>query len=198
MSVGTEGSSTKTAGVEMATGEIAGVITVPDDMLYEVVDGQLTEKAGGARESEIASLVHGFLFMFLRQHKLGRALSEAVFRIDAARDLQRRPDVAFVSKSRWGLDRPVPDSAAWDVVPDLAVEVVSPTNAAVLVQAKIHEYFAAGVSMVWVIYPKQKSIYVYSSTTQIQVLEPGDELDGGDLIPGFRLPLAALFEDEPQ
>ena len=83
-------------------------------------------------------------------------------------------------------------------MPDLAIELISPTNAAVLVQAKIHEYFAAGVSGVWVIYPKQKSIYVYSSTTPIQVLEPGHELDGRDLIPGFRLPLAALFEDEPQ
>jgi Uma2 family endonuclease len=117
-----------------------------------------------------------------------------IFRIDVAKDLQRRPDVAFVSRSRWALDREVPDAPAWDIVPDLAIEVISPTNAAVGVQTKIHEYFDAGVRAVWVIYPKHKKIHIYASPTKILVLQLGDELDGADVIPGFRLPLRALFE----
>ena len=65
-------------------------------------------------------------------------------------------------------------------------------------QEKIHEYFQAGVARVWVVYPRQQEVYVYVSPTQIQVLQLGQELDGGELVPGFRLPLAALFEDDAE
>lgn len=97
MSVAAQGSSAKTAEIEMAPGAIGGAIAIPDYMLYEVVDGQLMEKAVGARESEIASLLIGFLAPFLRAHRLGKAVAETLFRIDKIKDLQRRPDVAFVS-----------------------------------------------------------------------------------------------------
>jgi Uma2 family endonuclease len=171
---------------------------VPSDMLYEVVDGEIREKIVGAQEIEIASLLHGFLFSFLLQKKLGRVLPEMIFRIDVAKDLQRRPDVAFVSHSTWPANRRAPKVSVWDLVPDLAVEVVSPSNSAADVQRKIHEYFDAGVSVVWVVYPEQKNIYIYASPTKIQVLQLGDELDGGDLLPGFKLPLSALFSDDPE
>jgi Uma2 family endonuclease len=193
--------TTSAGGSSMIDGEAAArhaAIVVPGDMLYEVVDGEIKEKIVGVREGEIASLLHGFLFMFLRQHRLGRALIEVLFRIDKSKDQERRPDVAFVSAARWPMKRLAPDTAAWDVVPDLAIEVVSPTNTAEGVQAKIHEYFDAGVSRVWVIYPKQRSVHVYTSRTDIHGLQIGDELDGGDLIPGFRLPLASLFESDPE
>jgi Uma2 family endonuclease len=168
----------------------------PDDTLYEVVDGEIKEKIVGVQEGVTASRLYGFLFMFLSQHRLGIAVVEILFLIDRSKDLQRRPDVAFVSAERWPMKRPAPDTAAWEVVPDLAIEVVSPTNTAVGVQAKIIEYFDAGVRRVWVIYPKQKSMQVYASTTEIRGLEIGDDLDGGDLIPGFRLPLGTLFEGD--
>ncbi len=116
---------------------------------------------------------------------------EMVFRIDQATNLQCRPDVAFVSHARWPVHRRVPDVPVWDMVPDLAVEVVSPSNSADEVLEKIHEYFDAGVSRVWVVYPRRKEVYIYASPTQIQVLQLGQDLDGGDLVPGFRLPLAA-------
>jgi Uma2 family endonuclease len=119
-----------------------------------------------------------------------------VFRIDVAKDLQRRPDVALVLHARWPYNRRVPNVAVWDMVPDLAVEVVSPNNTAFEIQRKIHEYFDAGVSRVWIIYPPQREVYVFASTNRIEVLQLGQELDGGDLLPGFRLPLATLFEDD--
>jgi Uma2 family endonuclease len=172
--------------------------TVPGDILYEVVDGQIREKTVGVQETEIASLLFGFLFTFLRQNRLGRVLSETIFRIDVAKDLQRRPDVAFVSHSKWPFNRRVPKVPVWDMVPDLAIEVVSPTNSADDVQTKVQEYFEAGMSGVWVVYPKQKQVYTYASPAQIQVVQLGEELDGGKLFPGFRLPLTALFEDDPE
>jgi Uma2 family endonuclease len=121
-----------------------------------------------------------------------------LYRIDQAKDLQRRPDVSFVSHARWPIRRRVPDVPVWDLVPDLAIEVVSPSNSANDVQKRIHEYFNAGVIRVWVVYPEEREVYVYSSPKQIQVLQIGDDLDGGELLPGFRLPLAALFEDEAE
>ncbi len=171
---------------------------VPDDILYEVVDGKIVEKEMGARQAEIAGILAQYLGTFARTHRLGRALIEFIFQIDQAKNLQRRPDVAFVAHARWAVHRRVPDVAVWDMVPDLAIEVVSPSNTADDVQGKIHEYFEAGVNRVWVVYPAQKEVYVYASPARIQVLQLGEELDGGDLVPGFRLPLAALFEDDPE
>jgi Uma2 family endonuclease len=169
-----------------------------DDMLYEVVDGQVVEKTVGAREIEIATILGGYLFYFARVNRLGRSLVEFNFRINVENDLQRRPNVAFVSHSRWPFHRRVPDVPVWEMVPDLAVEVISPSHTAFEVQKKIHDYFEAGVARVWVVYPDQAEVYVYASPTQIQVLQAGQELDGGDLLPGFRLPLALLFKDEAE
>jgi Uma2 family endonuclease len=172
--------------------------TISDEMLYEVVDGRIVEKTVGVYEVEIANILTQFLGNFARTHGLGRAVVEMIFIIDRDRNLQRRPDVAFVSHARWPVQRRAPKSAVWDLVPDLVVEVVNPSNTADQVQEKIHEYFMARVSRVWVVYPRQKEVYVYASPTQIEVLQLGQELDGGDLVPGFRLPLAALFEDDAE
>ncbi len=171
---------------------------IPDDMLYEVVDGQVVEKTMGAFETGIASLLVEILGPFARKNRLGRFFNEMLFRIDIGQDLQRRPDVAFVSHARWPYNRRVPDVPVWDMVPDLAIEVISPSNSASAVLRKVHDYFKAGVTRVWVVYPEQAEIYIYSTPQQIQVVGLGQELDGGDLLPGFQLPVAALFENEPK
>ncbi len=172
--------------------------TIPDDMLYEVVDGQVVEKTMGAFETGIASLLVEILGPFARKNRLGRFFGEMLFRIDLSQDLQRRPDVAFVSHARWPYNRRVPDVPVWDMVPDLAIEVISPSNTAFAVHRKIHDYFKAGVARVWVVYPEQAEVYIYSTPQQVQVVGVGQELDGGDLLPGFRLPVAVLFEDGPE
>ena len=202
MSTDSAPSSVESAPVMADNGRFAPAaavpMVIPDDMLYEVVDRKLVEKIAGASELEIAGILDQNLGMFARTHRLGRVLIEFVFRIDQAKDLQRRPDVSFVSHARWPFHRKVPNVAVWDMVPDLAIEIVSPSNTPDQVQAKIHDYFAAGVTRVWVVYPRQQEVYVYASPTQIQVFQLGQDLDGADLIPGFRLPLAALFEDDPE
>ncbi len=167
-------------------------------MLYEVVDGQVVEKKMSSRETEIASLLVGLLTPYLRANRLGKAVGEMLFRIDDDRDLRRRPDVAVVSHSRWPFSRRIPKVIPWDMVPDIAVEVISESNSAYEVQEKIQEYFAAGVLRVWVVYPEQAQVYIYSSPEQIHVVSNGQELDGGDLLPGFRLPVSLLFEDDPE
>jgi Uma2 family endonuclease len=118
---------------------------------------------------------------------------ETLFLIDRVRKPHRRPDVAFVSKKRWSFKRVVPDAESWDVVPDLAIEVISRTYLASAVNAKIDEYFQAGVSLVWVIYPVTTKIYVYDSPTSVRILQLGDELDGEGVVPGFQVPLSTMF-----
>ena len=166
--------------------------------LFEVIDGKIEEKIVGSRELEIASILDQCLGGFARANRLGRVLSEFVFRINIPKDLQRRPDVAFVSHARWPFHRRVPDLPVWDMVPDLAIEVISQSDSAFQVQDKIHDYFEAGVRQVWVIYPKRAEVYVYSSPRQVQIFGIGQDLEGGELLPGFRLPVANLFEDDPE
>jgi Uma2 family endonuclease len=111
----------------------------------------------------------------------------------------RRPDVAFVTFQRWPANRSQPvDDNAWDVVPDLAVEVVSPHDLAEDLLDKILEYFQAGVRLVWVISPKHRMIHVYETPKSIRIAADGDVLDGGSVVPGFSLALSLLFDPVPE
>jgi Uma2 family endonuclease len=125
----------------------------------------------------------------------GQAAHEQLFLILVPDDpeRQRRPDAAFVSYQRWPADRPLPHTDPWPVVPDLAAEVVSKSNPAEEMLEKMADYFQAGVQLVWLIYPRRQQVYVYESPTQVRILAQADELDGGAVLPGFRLPLASLF-----
>ena len=109
-------------------------------------------------------------------------------------DRERRPDVAFVSFERWPRDKRIPRTRSWPVIPDLAVEIVSLSNTADDVAEKLQEYFQVGVRQVWVLYPRQAWVYVYTSTTSVRVLARGAELDVGDVLPGLRLSLRNLFD----
>ncbi len=162
--------------------------------LYEVIDGKVVEKASmGSYEVEIACLLLTIMDAHARAHGLGKVFSEMLFRLDARTGLDRRPDVAFVSHERWPVERRVPRSAAWNVVPDLAIEVVSPTNRSRDDLAKIEDYFHADVRAVWVVYPNVEMVYVYASPTAVTILTRADALDGGTILPGFRFGLAELF-----
>jgi Uma2 family endonuclease len=169
-------------------------VAAEDERLSEVVNGERRKlEPMGAFEPVLAWVLSYHLGHFVLQHKLGMVVTENLFVLDAQRNLKRRPDVAFVSYPRWPEDH-VPRSEAWDVVPDLAVEVISPTNLAEEIDDKLTEYFAAGVRMVWVLFPGSGRLYVYRSPEQVTGLDRSDELEGGDVLPGFRLPIAALFE----
>jgi Uma2 family endonuclease len=161
---------------------------------YEVVDGQMLEKpVMGVLESLLASLLLRWMAPHADENQLGRVVTETLFLLDPARGLKRRPDLAFVSIQRWPLQRRVPRTEAWEIVPDLAVEIVSLTNTAEQVAEKIEDYFRSSVGQVWVVYPGTSKIYLYYTPTSVRILHVGDDLDGGSLFPGFRLALADLF-----
>jgi Uma2 family endonuclease len=173
---------------------LTGVPPENEDGLYEVVDGERRElEPMSALAVSLAAALLRYMANFVWEHKLGIAVPEMLFVLDAGHKLKRRPDVAFVSYAHWP-DRTPPDTEAWNVVPDLAVEIVSPSNLAKEIDTKITDYFAAGVKLVWVVYPTSGRVYVHSSPKHVRVLGRDEELDGGDVLPGFRLPIAALYE----
>ena len=163
------------------------------DNLYEVVNGEVVElEPMGAFDTALASELAFFLRLFAREHAMGLVVTETLFVLDAALNLRRRPDAAYVSYGRWP-EQSVPRAAAWNVVPDLAVEVVSPTNIVDKVDEKIVEYFAAGVQLVWAIYPETERIYVYASANDVKILERSETLNGGEVLPAFELSIDTLF-----
>jgi len=165
------------------------------DARYEVVNGQYVELPPMSTSAAlIATRLVVELSLYLRDHQLGQVIGQSLFPIAKGGKTRRRPDVAYVSFSRWPKGRPLPHTDTWPVVPELAVEVVSPTDLAEDLLLKLAEYFHAGVVQAWVIYPKLSLLQVYQSLTKISGLTGADELDCGDLLPGFRLQLAPLFE----
>ena len=149
----------------------------------------------GAYEVRLATLLAARIETFAQQHQLGRALQEMLFDLTVATGRKRRPDVAFVSFDRWPLTRRIPRTEAWEVVPNLAVEVVSRSDSVDYIVDKVAEYFHAGVERVWVVFPSQEQVYVYDSPTSVRILTRTDELSGDPILPHFRLPLVELFED---
>jgi Uma2 family endonuclease len=163
---------------------------------YEVVDGHIVKNPPmGALESILANYLQDLMGPFVRSLQLGRAVTETLFLLDPSGRLKRRPDLAFVSTRRWPLKRRISRTECWEVVPDLAVEFISETNTSDEVNKKIDEYFQAGVNAVWVVYPGTRKVYVYDSPTQVRILQIGDDLDGGAIVPGFRVALSELFDE---
>jgi Uma2 family endonuclease len=169
---------------------------VDDDGLYEIIDGKRVEGPPMSIKSvRVATKLVGELLQFNKTHNLGEPVIEMLFRLPLERDRRRRPDVAFVSFTRWAKGRVPENDNAWEVAPDLAVEVVSPTDRAEDVMEKVLEYFQAGVELVWIIYPRLQLVYVYESLIKVRGLTAADTLDGGNVLPGFRTPVAALFPE---
>ena len=173
------------------------VVETEPEGLYEVIDGQVVEiEPMGAFESWIASRLFQAMVTTPGVVDRGRAAVEMLVRIASTPRLDLRPDLAFVSFDRWPAARQVPRVAAWEVVPDLAVEVVSPTNRTGDDLQKVDHYFRAGVRLVWLVLPNVSRVYVYESPSSLRVLSRGDALDGGAVLPGFRLTIDDLFGPE--
>ena len=165
------------------------------ESLYEIVDGEKVELPEMSMYSnEVALLLHEKLIIHLASNDTGKAQHEILFNLNLPTARNRRPDVSFVSYERWPKNKAFPyRGVARNIVPDLAVEVVSPTDCAEELEDKINEYLRAGIRLIWVIYCKTRSVYVYRSADSIHRLTDADELDGADVLPGFRTAIAGLF-----
>jgi Uma2 family endonuclease len=168
-------------------------LLLPGNRGCELVEGTLVEKPMGFRESLLAAYLIELLGPFIRANNLGiRTGEDGPFRLLTG--LVRKPDVAFVSWDRLP-GRQIPDAPVPDVVPDLAVEVLSESNTPAEMDRKRDEYFRAGVRLVWEIDPRARTVRVYTAVDQFQDLTAADNLTGGSVLPGFTLPLADLFAE---
>lgn len=172
----------------------------PDDEPGEIVNGVFVPKYGPG-EMTGTSFTHGIvsaefvalLRIYVRPGKLGRVLgAETAFRLRRDPDVVRCPDVAFVSAARLtaGIPRGVFEGA-----PDLAVEVLSPSNTPSQIQRKVVDYLQYGARAIWVVDPDTRSIVVHTPHAIPRWHEGDDVLDGGDVLPGFSVVTSAVFAD---
>jgi Uma2 family endonuclease len=165
--------------------------TPRDGHKYELVDGTIRMSPAGGRHGSVCVALAAVVHAFIRERALGLAFDSSTgFRFP--RGNVRLPDLAFVSKDRL-VDGRAPVGFV-DVVPDLAVEVLSPDDRKREVLDKVGEYLEAGVRLVWVIDPGARTAAVYRSLTDVRQLGLEGVLDGEDVLPGFACPLADILD----
>jgi Uma2 family endonuclease len=161
------------------------------DRLFEFVGGETIEVPSNPYASLVSSRVNGFLFVYLLQNDIAFTTGEGGgYRVSGER---YAPDVALVLRSRQEL----PDPEGYNSVPpDIAVEVDFPSSmkSKETLTVKIGNYLAAG-TIVWAIFPDRKEVEVYAPGEPVRKLGIKDTLDGGDLLPGFTLPIKDIFPE---
>ena len=160
------------------------------DRLCELIDGVLVEKTMGRYESKLALLIAHQLLSFLEQHKLGEVYGTDG-PVKVLPDQIRMPDVCFVSRER--AEQTPANEKSLRTSPDLAIEVLSEGNTRKEMKRKLKEYFAGGARLVWYIDPRTQTAKVYTAENAETIVPAEGTLDGGDVLPGFKLSLAELF-----
>lgn len=169
-------------------------MALPDGDRYELVNGELIIVGNSGMEHDnLGAFLCMLLEIYARRNKLGSTFdSSTVFTMKTGN--KRSPDVSFVAKDRLKGLKKLP-KGFFQGAPDLAVEIISPSNTFDEIHTKIVEYFDSGSKLVWVIYPDEESVLVYYKPQPDKLLQRTDSLDGKTIIPGFTLPLAELFAD---
>ena len=157
----------------------------------ELIDGTLVEKTMGYIESFLVMRIGFLIQSFLTTHDLGIVLGEAGT-LQVLPDQVRVPDVCFIAWERFP-NRQLPSEPIPSIAPDLAIEVLSASNTEGEMQRKLHDYFTAGVRLVWYIDPQTRSAKSYTAEDRCVELVESQSLSGGDVLPGFELPLKELF-----
>jgi Uma2 family endonuclease len=162
-----------------------------DEFLYELDAGLLVREPRPARAHGTAVILIGkHLADYALEHG-GVVTTETGYVLGEDPDTLRGPDVAY-SRRDPGSYGGGPDGYIC-AAPDLAVEVLSPSNRWADIRRKVDQYFAAGARMVWIVDPQSKSVTVHPSADRSHTIGRDDSLDGGDVLPGLRLPVAELF-----
>ena len=168
---------------------------MPDDGFhrYKLVKGRLlTMSPAGGLHGLVSSRLHAAVFAHVDEHRLGVVVSaDTGFKLESDPDTVRAPDVAFVTRERIPPDG-IPE-AFWQCAPDLAVDVLSPSDRRSDVNEKIAQYVRLGVKVVWFVEPSPRRVTVFRPDRPAQVLREANTLEGGELLPGFRYPLSRLF-----
>lgn len=169
------------------------LLAMPDDGLrHELVDGEVrTTPPSGEEHGVVAAGILLSLGNHVGAHALGRVLAKTGFRIGTNPDTVLAPDASFVRRER--IEQTAIGKGYRAGAPDLVVEVVSPRDSFADVEAKVARWLTGGCRMVIVVNPARRAATIYRSHDDIVLLSEGDELDGGEVVPGWRLALRELF-----
>lgn len=167
-----------------------------DGFRYELVAGELRKMPpAGWIHGDTGGRLHALLGHHVLQNDLGKIFfAETGFLLARDPDTVRAPDIAFIRKDH--LPAEMPREAFWPGAPDLAVEVVSPSDTFTEIDEKVRAWLDAGTSVVWVVNPDWRNVTVYRSATDIQVLTHKDELSGQEVVAGFRCRVSDIFADQ--
>ena len=161
------------------------------DREYELINGEMVEMvAVGGIHGRAAGRIYGRIWMFLLDNDLGEANFEVGYRSAVDRFLVLRPDVAYISHAR--APKPMPDGLI-PRMPDLAVEVASPSNTVHELREKAAIYLRNETQLVWLVFPRERRIEVHRADGSVDELSADDALSGEDVLPGFTLELRELF-----
>jgi len=163
------------------------------DKRLELIDGVIVEMASSSQKNTVRAMQIGY---FLNAWVIARDVgyvtgADGGYTIDVRNAYQ--PDVGFISKAR----HPTLEGVEFPVAPDLAVEIISPSESFNDVLKKVRRYLAAGTRIVWTVYPEDKLVYVWTpgagDDVTMQTVGINGALDGGDVLPGFTLPVSEVF-----
>jgi Uma2 family endonuclease len=160
----------------------------------ELVRGRIVSMSPtGDEHGGVEILIGSALLAFVKTHNLGRVrVGEVGVYVERDPDIVRGADAIFISHERYAQKQ---SSSYLDVAPELVVEILSPNDAWSKVMQKLREYFAIGVRLIWVADPATRTVFAYRSITDVREFTAQDELPGDDVLPGFVVPVAQLFED---
>jgi Uma2 family endonuclease len=159
---------------------------------YELVQGELVEMTPiDLVHVRVSGNIQAALHRFSSENQLGIVGSEGGFVLFRDPDTVRAPDVAFVRADRW--PRGEAERHFGYFPPDLAVEVRPPSESMRSLRAKAQMYIEAGVRLVWLVDPDSRTILVIAPDTEITTLHESDTVEGGDVLPGFRMSLVDVF-----
>lgn len=168
---------------------------LPDDgQRHELIRGELVVLPPSNSNHGYYSLnIAGPLREHAKANRLGRAFgAETGYVLESDPDTVRSPDASFVPASK--SPETLPDGEYFHFAPDFLAEVISPSDRLYAVEEKVEEWLAAGAKLVWVANPRRRTVIVHRPGSEPQTLRVGDTLDASDVVPGFTLPVAAIFE----
>jgi Uma2 family endonuclease len=161
----------------------------------ELIKGEIIEQMPtGHLHGYLEFLIANLLFNFVRKHNLGRVIGgESGVYTSRNPDTVRGMDVAYISHGRFAR---ASHTGFLDVAPELIVEIMSPNDRWIDIQEKLAEYFGIGVQIVWLIDPQMEQVHVYRSLDDVRRLTAENELTAPEILPGFSVPIAEIFESE--
>ncbi|MCY3796325.1 MAG: Uma2 family endonuclease [Chloroflexi bacterium] len=167
-----------------------------DHLRFELTDGEIIEMSGpGGVHGQIAIRLGSYMFLFVQEHNLGIVTGETGYHPPGDRYNLLLPDIAFISHNR--APDPFPEKLV-PAMPDIAVEIRSPSNTREELREKAERYLLLGTALVWTVLPAEKSVEVCrmneSGETEREMLGPDATLSGENVLPGFSLEARRIFE----